>query len=126
MKKIQTVLLTLLVACVGMAVQSCSNNDLPEDHRYYRCEGYIDYVPGYEAKAQALYNDLDAVMQSLNNKTANDDFVKQKIQTVVDKYNNDVLYGYVDLKAGVTQVSEYMTTIKKYTLTANPKYFAEE
>ena len=125
MKKIQTVLLTLLVACVGMAVQSCKNDDEIQLKRYYRCEGYIDCVKGYEAKAQAFNNDLNAVMQSLTNQTANDDLVKQKVQTVVDKYNNDVLYGYVDLKAGDTQVSEYMTTIKKYILTANPQYLAQ-
>jgi hypothetical protein len=125
MKKIQTALLMMLVACMGLVVQSCSNDDEIQLKRYYRCEGYVDCVKGYEAKAQAFNNDLNAVMQSLTNQTANDDLVKQKVQTVVDKYNNDVLYGYVDLKAGDTQVSEYMTTIKRYTLTANPQYLAE-
>ena len=125
MKKIQTALLMMLVACMGLVVQSCSNDDEIQLKRYYRCEGYVDCVKGYETKAQAFNNDLNAVMQSLTNQTANDDLVKQKVQTVVDKYNNDVLYGYVDLKAGDTQVSEYMTTIKRYTLTANPQYLAE-
>ena len=123
MKKIQTVLLTLLVACVGMAVQSC-NNDEPTTQKYYRCEGYLECVKGYETTFQNFSNELNAAVQSITGQTGTDATVINKVQAVVDKYNNDVLYGTVELKGGALNNPENMVTIKKFVMTANPKYFS--
>ena len=125
MKKIQTVLLTLLVACMGMVVQSCSNDEMKVRVYYgYDATG-LRVVSGHESTGTAFINDLNNAITSMQDQNVTDAQVIQKVQTVVDKYNNDVISGTLLLKSGALPSTENMSTIKTFLMTLNPQYLAQ-
>ena len=126
MKKIQTLMLTLLVVVMGMAVQSCGKDDDTTKTRVYYKYDRIDqmqYVKGQEAIVKAFDKDLAGVLEGINDQTVTDEQVIQRVQAVVDKYDNGVMMGDFDLKRS-SDASNWKT-IKTFTLTANPKYISE-
>ncbi len=125
MKKIQTVLLTLLVACVGMTVQSCSKDEI-KVNVYYGCDiNGLSVIPGYESTGTAFVTDLNKAINSLKGETVTDAMVINKVQAVVDKYNNGVIYGTLLLKSGALANLDDMSTIKTFIMTANSQYSAQ-
>lgn len=123
MKKIQTVLLTLLVACVGMTVQSCSKDEIKV---YYGCDiNGLSVIKGHESTGTAFVNDLNKAISSLDGETVTDATVINKIQAVVDKYNNGVIFGTLLLKSGALANLDDMSTIKTFIMTANSQYSAQ-
>jgi hypothetical protein len=126
MKKIQTLMLTLLVVVMGMAVQSCGKDDDTTKTRVYYKYDRIDqmqYVKGQEAIVKAFDKDLAGVLEGINDQTVTDEQVIQRVQAVVDKYDNGVMMGEFDLKRS-SDASNWKT-IKTFTLTVNPKYIPE-
>ena len=126
MKKIQTLMLTLLVVVMGMAVQSCGKDDDTTKTRVYYKYDRIDqmqYVKGQEAIVKAFDKDLAGVLEGINDQTVTDEQVIQRVQAVVDKYDNGVMMGDFDLKRS-SDASNWKT-IKTFTLTVNPKYIPE-
>ena len=126
MKKIQTLMLTLLVVVMGMAVQSCGKDDDTTKTRvYYKYDrlDQLQYVKGQEAIVKAFDKDLAGVLEGINDQTVTDEQVIQRVQAVVDKYDNGVMMGDFDLKRS-SDASNWKT-IKTFTLTANPKYISE-
>lgn len=126
MKKIQTLMLTLLVVVMGMAVQSCGKDDDTTKTRvYYKYDrlDQLQYVKGQEAIAEAFGKALAGVLEGITNQTVTDEQVIQRVQDVVDEYDNGVVMGKFDLKSS-SDASNWKT-IKTFTLTANPKYISE-
>ena len=126
MKKIQTLMLTLLVVVMGMAVQSCGKDDDTTKTRvYYKYDrlDQLQYVKGQEAIAEAFGKALSGVLEGITNQTVTDEQVIQRVQDVVDEYDNGVVMGKFDLKSS-SDASNWKT-IKTFTLTANPKYISE-
>ncbi len=127
MKKIQTLMLTLLVVVMGMAVQSCGKDDdnTIKTHVYYKYDriDQMQYVKGQEAIVKAFDKDLAGVLEGINDQTVTDEQVIQRVQAVVDKYDNGVMMGDFDLKRS-SDASNWKT-IKTFTLTVNPKYIPE-
>jgi hypothetical protein len=128
MKKIQTMMLMLLVAMMGMCVQSCGSDDddnIIKTNVYYKYDRFdqLQFVKGQEDIVKAFDSELAGVLSGISNQTVTDEQVIQRVQAVVDKYDNGVLLGEFDLKR--SQDAYNWKTIKTFTLTLNPKYIPE-
>lgn len=119
-------MLTLLVVVMGIAVQSCGKDDDTTKTRvYYKYDrlDQLQYVKGQEAIAEAFGKALAGVLEGITNQTVTDEQVIQRVQDVVDEYDNGVVMGKFDLKSS-SDASNWKT-IKTFTLTVNPKYIPE-
>ena len=94
MKKFQTMMLMMLVAFMGMAVQSCGDDDDKVKVEVYY--GYdlseIKIIKGNEDTAEAFIKDLNKTLESIQGKEVTDELVIQRVQSVVDAYDNDVIF----------------------------------
>lgn len=126
MKKFQTMLLMMLVACMSMSVLSCGSDDKDDDKKekvYYHLDtSDLKILNGNEETAQAFSSELDKVFSSLQGQDLTDALVIQRIQSVVDIYNNGVIFGNLVLMRGSTSDVKSMKTIKTFEMTLNPKY----
>ena len=128
MKKVQTLMLMLLVAVMGMTVQSCGSDEKTEIkpitvnvyYKYTNVEN-LNFVSGQEAKAAAFIAELKAVLADITSREVTDELVIAKTQAVVEKYNNDVISGTFELQTSNNPTSGFKT-IKSFTLALNPKY----
>ena len=127
MKKIQSMMLMLLVAVMGMCVQSCGDDESTtiKTNVYYKYDRVdkLQYVKGQEAIVKAFDRDLAGVLEGINNQTVTEEQVIQRVQAVVDEYDNGVMMGEFDLKRS-SDASNWKT-IKTFTLTLDPKYIPE-
>ena len=124
MKKFQTMMLMMLVAFMGMAVQSCGDDDdKVKVEVYYGFDvSKVKIISGYDSTADAFIKDLNKALESFQGKEVTDELVIQRVQSVVDAYDNDVIFGTLVLKIGNTPNLESMRTLKTFNMTVNPKY----
>jgi len=124
MKKFQTMMLMMLVAFMGMAVQSCGDDDdKVKVEVYYGFDlSKVKIIKGNEDTADAFIKDLNKALESFQGKEVTDELVIQRVQSVVDAYDNDVIFGTVVLKTGSTRNLDSMRTLKTFNMTVNPKY----
>ena len=128
MKKIQSMMLMLLVAVMGMCVQSCGSDDddnIIKTNVYYKYDrvDQLQYVKGQEAIVKAFDSDLAGVLSGISNQTVTEEQVIQRVQAVVNTYDNGVMMGEFDLQT--SKDASNWKTIKTFTLTLNPKYIPE-
>ena len=128
MKKNQSMMLMLLVAVMGMCVQSCGSDDddnIIKTNVYYKYDrvDQLQYVKGQEAIVKAFDSDLAGVLSGINNQTVTEEQVIQRVQAVVNTYDNGVMMGEFDLQT--SKNASNWKTIKTFTLTLNPKYIPE-
>ena len=120
-------MLMLLVAVMGLCVQSCGDDESTtiKTNVYYKYDRVdkLQYVKGQEAIVKAFDRDLAGVLEGINNQTVTEEQVIQRVQAVVDEYDNGVMMGEFDLKRS-SDASNWKT-IKTFTLTLNPKYIPE-
>ena len=124
MKKFQTMMLMMLVAFMGMAVQSCGDDDdKVKVEVYYGFDlSEVKYISGYDSTAEAFIKDLNKALESIQGKEVTDELVIQRVQSVVDAYDNDVIFGTLVLMIGNTPNLDSMRTLKTFNMTVNPKY----
>ena len=124
MKKFQTMMLMMLVAFMGMAVQSCGDDDdKVKVEVYYGFDlSKVKIIKGNEDTADAFIKDLNKALESFQGKEVTDELVIQRVQSVVDAYDNDVIFGTLVLKTGSTRNLDSMRTLKTFNMTVNPKY----
>ena len=72
------------------------------------------------AQAQAFAADLAGVLSSIQSREVTDDDVINLTQRVVDMYNNKMIEGTFKLQTS-RNASDW-STLKRFTLTADPKY----
>ena len=127
MKKIQSMMLMLLVAVMGMCVQSCGDDESTtiKTNVYFKYNrvDQLQYVKGQEAIVKAFDKDLAGVLDAINNQTVTEEQVIQRVQAVVNTYDNGVMMGEFDLQT--SKNASNWKTIKTFTLTLNPKYIPE-
>ncbi len=128
MKKIQSMMLMLLVAVMGMCVQSCGSDDddnIIKTNVYYKYDrvDQLQYVKGQEAIVKAFDSDLAGVLSGISNQTVTEEQVIQRVQAVVNTYDNGVMMGEFDLQT--SKNASNWKTIKTFTLILNPKYIPE-
>ena len=82
----------------------------------------VRYIPTEEGQAQAkeFVAALTGVLSSIQSREVTDNDVIDMTQRVVDTYNNQMLDGTFQLQTS-RNASDWRT-LKKFTLTANPKY----
>ena len=82
----------------------------------------VRYIPTEEGQAQAkeFVADLAAVLSSIQSREVTDDDVINLTQRVVDMYNNKMIEGTFKLQTS-RNASDW-STLKRFTLTADPKY----
>ena len=127
MKKIQSMMLMLLVAVMSLCVQSCGDDESTtiKTNVYFKYNRFdqLQYVKGQEATVQAFDKDLAGVLNAINNQTVTEEQVIQRVQAVVNTYDNGVMMGEFDLQT--SKDASNWKTIKTFTLTLNPKYIPE-
>ena len=127
MKKIQSMMLMLLVAVMSLCVQSCGDDESTtiKTNVYFKYNRFdqLQYVKGQEATVQAFDKDLAGVLDAINNQTVTEEQVIQRVQAVVNTYDNGVMMGEFDLQT--SKNASNWKTIKTFTLTLNPKYIPE-
>ena len=121
-------MLMLLVAVMGMCVQSCGSDDddnIIKTNVYYKYDrvDQLQYVKGQEAIVKAFDSDLAGVLSGISNQTVTEEQVIQRVQAVVNTYDNGVMMGEFDLQT--SKNASNWKTIKTFTLTVNPKYIPE-
>ncbi len=97
------------------------NNKTVVYYRYADVES-VGVVPTEEGQAQAkaFVAALTGVLSSIQSRVVTDDDVINMTQSVVDTYNNKMLDGTFKLQTS-RNTSDW-STLKRFTLTADPKY----
>ncbi len=127
MKKILMAAVALICMTMTSVVFSSCGDDKDDDKKtvvYYK---YADVESMQclqseegQAQAKAFATDLAGVLSSIQSREVTDDDVINMTQRVVDTYNNQMLDGTFKLQTS-RNASDW-STLKKFTLTANPKY----
>ncbi len=126
MKKILMAAVALICMTMTSVVFTSCGDDKDDSktvvyYKYADVES-VRVVPTEEGQAQAkeFVAALTGVLSSIQSREVTDDDVIDMTQRVVDTYNNQMLDGTFKLQTS-RNASDW-STLKKFTLTANPKY----
>ena len=126
MKKILMAAVALICMIMTCAVFTSCGDDKDDSktvvyYQYADVES-VRVVPTEEGQAQAkeFVAALTGVLSSIQSREVTDNDVIDMTQRVVDTYNNQMLDGTFQLQTS-RNASDWRT-LKKFTLTANPKY----
>ncbi len=127
MKKILMAAVALICMTMTSVVFTSCGDDKDDNKKtvvYYKYADVesVRVVPTEEGQAQAkeFVAALTGVLSSIQSREVTDDDVIDLTQRVVDTYNNQMLDGTFKLQTS-RNTSDW-STLKKFTLTANPKY----
>ena len=126
MKKILMAAVALICMTMTSVVFTSCGDDKDDSktvvyYKYADVES-VRVVPTEEGQAQAkeFVAALTGVLSSIQSREVTDNDVIDMTQRVVDTYNNQMLDGTFKLQTS-RNASDW-STLKKFTLTANPKY----
>ena len=126
MKKILMAAIALICMTMTSVVFTSCGDDKDDSktvvyYKYADVES-VRYIPTEEGQAQAkeFVAALTGVLSSIQSREVTDNDVIDMTQRVVDTYNNQMLDGTFQLQTS-RNASDWRT-LKKFTLTANPKY----
>ena len=126
MKKILMAAVALICMTMTSVVFTSCGDDKDDSktvvyYKYADVES-VRVVPTEEGQAQAkeFVAALTGILSSIQSREVTDDDVIDLTQRVVDTYNNQMLDGTFKLQTS-RNASDW-STLKKFTLTANPKY----
>ena len=126
MKKILMAAVALICMTMTSVVFTSCGDDKDDSktviyYKYADVES-VRVVPTEEGQAQAkeFVAALTGVLSSIQSREVTDNDVIDMTQRVVDTYNNQMLDGTFQLQTS-RNASDWRT-LKKFTLTANPKY----
>ena len=126
MKKILMAAVALICMTMTSVVFTSCGDDKDDSktvvyYKYADVES-VRVVPTEEGQAQAkeFVAALTGILSSIQSREVTDNDVIDMTQRVVDTYNNQMLDGTFKLQTS-RNASDW-STLKKFTLTANPKY----
>ena len=126
MKKILMAAVALICMTMTSVVFTSCGDDKDDSktvvyYKYADVES-VRVVPTEEGQAQAkeFVAALTGILSSIQSREVTDNDVIDMTQRVVDTYNNQMLDGTFQLQTS-RNASDW-STLKKFTLTANPKY----
>ncbi len=97
---------------------SCKSEEKTEirtEKTFYKLDGSdLEFVKGHEDVVEAFNNELTNAMQSINNTVANESDLINRIQAIVNSYNNQYIKG--NLKLQRSNDGSSFTTIKTFTM----------
>ena len=126
MKKILMAAIALICMTMTSVVFTSCGDDKGDSRTviYYTYADVEKMLVLKTAEGEAQFKDfaagLASVLSSIESQEVTDDDVIDKTQRVVDAYNNQMIEGTFKLQRSRNK-SEW-TTVKKFTLTADPKY----
>ena len=127
MKKILMAAVALICMTMTSVVFTSCGDDKDDNNKtvvYYRYADVesVGVVPTEEGRAQAkeFVAALTGILSSIQSREVTDNDVIDMTQRVVDTYNNQMIDGTFKLQRS-RNTSEW-TTVKKFTLNADPKY----
>lgn len=119
MKK--TMMAAVALICMTMTsivFTSCKSEEKTEiktEQVFYKLDGDdLQYVKGHEDVALAFNNDLTEVMESVNYTYVKENELIDRIQAVVDTYNNQYIKGNLKLQKSTDATN--FTTIRTFTM----------
>ena len=119
MKK--TMMAAVALICMTMTsivFTSCKSEEKTEivtEKVFYQLDGNdLQYVKGHEDVVLAFNNDLTKVMESVKSTYVKDNELIDRIQAVVDTYNNQYIKGNLKLQKSTDATN--FTTIKTFTM----------
>ena len=96
---------------------SCKDDEKTEtklEQVQYKLIDNLQYIVGHEDFVKAFTNELTSVIQSINNTIVNESDLINRLQAIVDTYNNQYIQG--DLYLQRSSDGSNFTTIKTFTM----------
>jgi hypothetical protein len=114
----------ICISLVSIVMTSCSSEEtttIKTETVYYKYDtAKLYYVKGQEAKLAAFITEMGDVLSSVSSADVTESNLIQRIQAIVDIYNNKYLHGTFELMKS-TDGSNF-NSIKTFTMTAAPEY----
>ena len=114
----------ICISLVSIVMTSCSSEEttsVKTETVYYKYDtANLYYVKGQEATLVAFIAEMGEVLSSASSANVTESNLIQRIQAVVDTYNNKYLHGTFELMKS-TDGSKF-NSIKTFTMTAAPEY----
>lgn len=114
----------ICISLVSIVMTSCGSEEttsIKTETVYYKYDtAKLYYVKGQEATLVAFIAEMGEVLSSASSANVTESNLIQRIQAVVDTYNNKYLHGTFELMKS-TDGSNF-NSIKTFTMTAAPEY----
>ena len=114
----------ICISLVSIVMTSCGSEEtttVKTETVYYKYDtANLYYVKGQEATLVAFIAEMGEVLSSASSANVTESNLIQRIQAVVDTYNNKYLHGTFELMKS-TDGSNF-NSIKTFTMTAAPEY----
>lgn len=114
----------ICISLVSIVMTSCGSEEtttVKTETVYYKYDtANLYYVKGQEATLAAFMTEMGEVLSSVSSANVTESNLIQRIQAIVDTYNNKYLHGTLKLMKS-TDGSNF-NSIKTFTMTAAPEY----
>jgi hypothetical protein len=118
MKKILMAAVALIcMTMTSFVFTSCKDDEKTEtklEQVQYKLSDNLQYIVGHEDFVKAFTNELTSVIQSINNTIVNENDLINRLQAIVDTYNNQYIQGNLYLQR--SSDGSNFTTIKTFTM----------
>ena len=107
----------ICITMTSFVFTSCKDDEKTEtklEQVQYKLSDNLQYIVGHEDFVKAFTNELTSVIQSINNTIVNENDLINRLQAIVDTYNNQYLQGNLYLQR--SSDGSNFTTIKTFTM----------
>ena len=107
----------ICMTMTSVVFTSCKDDEKTEtklEQVQYKLSDNLQYIVGHEDFVKAFTNELTSVIQSINNTIVNENDLINRLQAIVDTYNNQYLQGNLYLQR--SSDGSNFTTIKTFTM----------
>ena len=107
----------ICMTMTSVVFTSCKDDEKTEtklEQVQYKLSDNLQYIVGHEDFVKAFTNELSSVIQSINNTIVNESDLINRLQAIVDTYNNQYIQGNLYLQR--SSDGSNFTTIKTFTM----------
>ena len=107
----------ICMTMTSVVFTSCKDDektDVKLEQVQYKLSDDLQYVVGHEDFVKAFTNELSSVIQSINGTIVNESDLINRLQAIVDTYNNQYIQGNLYLQR--SSDGSNFTTIKTFTM----------
>ncbi len=116
-KNLMAAVALICLTMTSVVFTSCKDDEKTEiklEQVQYKLIDNLQYIVGHEDFVKAFTNELTSVIQSINNTIVNESDLINRLQAIVDTYNNQYIQG--DLYLQRSSDGSNFTTIKTFTM----------
>ena len=116
-KNLMAAVALICMTMTSFVFTSCKDDEKTEiklEQVQYKLSDNLQYIVGHEDFVKAFTNELTSVIQSINNTIVNESDLINRLQAIVDTYNNQYIQG--DLYLQRSSDGSNFTTIKTFTM----------